>query len=69
MEIEANELKEEFMFVWLNKLGYDEQLCPLKCRCFMLSIHSYQPVSVSVHDAVSTDIDARANLLIAEKFG
>lgn len=68
-EIEANELREEFMFEWLNRLGYDEQLFPTKCRCFMLSVHSDQALSLKAHDAISTDVDARANLLIAEKFG
>ena len=44
MEIEGRKLKEDFMFQWLNKLGYDDQLYPIRSRCFMLSIHSYLPV-------------------------
>ena len=40
-EIEANKLQEDFMFEWLSKLGFDEQLYPVRSRCFMLSVHSY----------------------------
>jgi hypothetical protein len=35
----------------------------------MLTFHSKDELSVSVRDAVETDIDVRANLLIMEKFG
>ena len=68
-EIEANEMNESRMFEWLACLGYDEDLYSIKSRCFMLTFHSNVDLSVSVRDAIQTDLDTRTNLLIVDRFG
>ena len=35
---------------WFKALGYDEDLYPLKSRCFMLTFHSDIAISVSARD-------------------
>lgn len=35
----------------------------------MLTFHSNMDLSVSVRDAIQTDLDTRTNLLIIDKFG
>ena len=57
------------MFQWLDALGYDQDLYSIKSRCFMLTFHSTVDLSVSVRDAIQTDLDTRANLLIIDRFG
>ena len=57
------------MFKWLDALGYDQDLYSIKSRCFMLTFHSTVDLSVSVRDAIQTDLDTRANLLIIDRFG
>lgn len=68
-EIEVNEMNESHMFDWLACLGYDADLYSIKSRCFMLTFHSNVDLSVSVRDAIQTDLDTRTNLLIVERFG
>jgi len=68
-EIENNMMKEDQMFEWLANLGYDEDLYSIRSRCFMLTFHSTVDLSVSVRDAVQTDLDMRTNLLVTDKFG
>jgi len=57
------------MFKWLDKLGYDQDLYSIKSRCFMLTFHSTVDLSVSVRDAIQTDLDTRTNLLVVDRFG
>ena len=54
---------------WLENLGYDRDLFSIRSRCFILTCHSAIEVSVTVRDAVQTDLDARTNLLVIDKFG
>ena len=68
-EIEEHNMDEERMFEWLSALGYDQDLYSIKSRCFMLTFHSTVDLSVSVRDAIQTDLDTRANLLIVDRFG
>lgn len=68
-EIEEHDFHEEFIFDWFENLGYDSDLYPIRSRCFVLSLHSSSEVDLQVRDAIQTDLDARTNLLIAEKFG
>ena len=68
-EIEEHDFHEEFMFEWFENLGYDSDLYPIRSRCFVLSFHSNEEIDLKVRDAIQTDLDARTNLLIAEKFG
>ena len=60
---------EQIIFKWLEHLGYDKDLYPIRSRCFVLSMHSERPLQVDVRDATQTDIDTRTCLLILEKFG
>ena len=53
----------------LENLGYDRDLCSVRSRCFVLTLHSSSEVAVTVRDAVQTDLDTRTNLLIIEKYG
>ena len=68
-EIEAQGMDEERMFEWLAALGYDLDLYSVKSRCFMLTFHSTIDLSVSVRDAIQTDLDTRTNLLVVDRFG
>jgi len=68
-EIEEHDFNEEFIFEWFENLGYDRDLYPIRSRCFVLSLHSSNELDLQVRDAIQTDLDARTNLLIAEKFG
>ena len=54
---------------WLKALGYDEDLFPLKSRCFMLTFHSDIPISVSARDALSTDLNKKIDKLIIKSMG
>ena len=62
-------MDEEPMFQWLEALGYDQDLYSIKSRCFMLTFHSNVDLSVSVRDAIQTDLDTRTNLLTVDRFG
>ena len=57
------------MYKWLEDLGYDRYLFPTRSRLFVLTIHSEKYVPLIVQDAMLTDLDARTNLLVIEKFG
>ena len=54
---------------WLKALGYDEDLFPLKSRCFMLTFHSDIPISVGARDALSTDLNKKIDKLIIKSMG
>ena len=54
---------------WLKALGYDNDLYPLKSRCFMLTFHSDIPISVSARDALSTDLNKKIDKLIIKSMG
>ena len=54
---------------WLEALGYDNDLYPLKSRCFMLTFHSDIPISVSARDALSTDLNKKIDKLVIKSMG
>ena len=54
---------------WLKALGYDNDLYPLKSRCFMLTFHSDIPISVSARDALSTDLNKKIDKLVIKSMG
>ena len=54
---------------WLKALGYDNDLYPLKSRCFMLTFHCDIPISVSARDALSTDLNKKIDKLIIKSMG
>jgi hypothetical protein len=54
---------------WFKALGYDEDLYPLKSRCFMLTFHSDIAISVSARDALSTDLNKKIDKLIIKSMG
>ena len=54
---------------WLDNLGYDNELYPLRSRCFMLTFHSDNPIAVSVRDALNTDLNNKVNKIILKSFG
>ena len=54
---------------WFEALGYDNDLYPLKSRCFMLTFHSDIPISVSARDALSTDLNKKIDKLIIKSMG
>ena len=60
---------EEEIKKWFKYLGYDEDLYPLKSRCFMLTFHSDIPINVSARDAISTDLNKKIDKLIIKSFG
>ena len=60
---------EEEIKKWLKFLGYDDDLYPLKSRCFMLTLHSDIPINVSARDALSTDLNKKIDKLVIKSFG
>jgi hypothetical protein len=55
---------------WFEKWGYDKDLYPFESRCFMLTIHSLNRISLSIEEATPrTDYDDLVNKMILEKFG
>jgi len=60
---------EENIWKWFELLGYDRDLYSVRSRCFILTIHSENEVNVTVRDAIQTDLDTRANILLIQKFG
>jgi hypothetical protein len=54
---------------WLENLGYDRDLYSVRSRCIILTLHSEIELSVTVRDAIQTDLDNRTNILIIEKYG
>ena len=54
---------------WLENLGYDYELYPLRSRCFMLTFHSDNQIAVSVRDALNTDLNFKANKILLRTFG
>jgi len=63
------ELDEPIVWDWLENLGYDRELYPIRSRTFILSFHSDTELAVTVKDAVPTDLDNKTNALIVERFG
>ena len=49
---------------WLNKLGYDNDLYPLKSRCFMITFQSEKPIKVSVYNTLETYLHSKIERLI-----
>lgn len=64
-----NEDGEKTIRQWLNNLGYDNDLYPLRSRCFMLTFHSDCPISVTVRDALTTDLNNKVNKIILKSMG
>lgn len=62
-------LGEEAIWGWLDSLGYDRDLYSVRSRCFILTFHSETEISVTVRDAIQTDLDARTNVQFIEKHG
>ena len=60
---------EEIVWEWLENLGYDKDLYSIRSRCFMLTMHSDNEVTVNVKDAIQTDLDNKTNALIIERYG
>ena len=62
-------LGEEAIWGWLDSLGYDRELYSIRSRCFILTFHSETEISVTVRDAIQTDLDARTNVQFIERYG
>lgn len=60
---------QEAVFGWFEALGYDRELYSTRSRCFILTLHSIEELSVTVRDAIQTDIDNRGNVILLEKQG
>jgi calpain-15 len=53
---------EEAVWKWFEKLGYDRDLYSIRSRTFMLTVHSSVELSITVRDAIQTDLDNRAHI-------
>lgn len=60
---------EDTVWSWLESLGYDRELYSVRSRCFILTFHSVTEISVTVRDAIQTDLDNRTNILLIERQG
>ena len=52
-----------------KNLGYSESLFSYRSRVFMLTIHSEEPVNLTIKEALKENIDFVANKLLIRKFG
>jgi calpain-15 len=57
-----NTLGDEAVWKWFEKLGYDRDLYSVRSRTFLLTIHSNVELSVTVRDAIQTDLDNRGHI-------
>ena len=57
------------MMSWLNKLGYDNDLFPVRSRNFVISIHSNETLEVQIYSAIQSDLDSRVSVMVCGKFG
>ena len=60
--------KEE-IYNWLNKLGYDKDLYPLKSRCFMITFQTEISIKVSVYNTLNTNLYSKIERLILSSKG
>ena len=61
---------EAAVYKWFEKWGYDQDLHPFESRCFMLTIHSIQPIAIQIEEATpQKDYDDVVNKTIVERFG
>jgi hypothetical protein len=50
-------------------LGYDKDLISTRSRCFIITLHTDTDISVTVRDAIQTDLDNRSNIMLIRKYG
>lgn len=60
---------QKTIWEWLFNLGYDEELYPIRSRCFMLTIHSEKKTSVAVRHTLDTELNYKVNKMILESKG
>ena len=60
---------DQHILQWLDNLGYDKDLYSVRSRSFVMTFHSEGEVGITVRDAIQTDLDARANILVINRFG
>ena len=61
---------EATVFRWFEKWGYDRDLYPNESRCFMLTIHSINRISIQIEEASpKKDYEDLVNKMILERFG
>eukprot|EP00826_Nyctotherus_ovalis_P005374 TRINITY_DN11210_c0_g1_i2.p1 TRINITY_DN11210_c0_g1~~TRINITY_DN11210_c0_g1_i2.p1 ORF type:complete len:481 (+),score=72.93 TRINITY_DN11210_c0_g1_i2:399-1841(+) len=63
------ELDETIIWDWLENLGYNKSLFPVRSRTFILTLHSDKELSVNVRDAIATSLDNTTSALIVERYG
>ena len=68
-EISGRYNSYDFMYVWLQNLGYDIEINQLRSRAFNLTVHSEEPLRMSMRDALLTDLDFHTTQLIVEQYG
>ena len=56
-EISGRHNHLDFMYIWLQNLGYDTELYQMRSRAFNMSVHSELPLRMSMKDALLTDLD------------
>eukprot|EP01017_Pseudomicrothorax_dubius_P043528 TRINITY_DN7268_c0_g4_i1.p1 TRINITY_DN7268_c0_g4~~TRINITY_DN7268_c0_g4_i1.p1 ORF type:complete len:818 (-),score=145.97 TRINITY_DN7268_c0_g4_i1:98-2551(-) len=60
---------EEQIRGWFELLGYDQTLFSNRSRSFIVTLHSEVEISVTVRDAIQTDLDNRTNVMLIQKHG
>ncbi len=55
--------------IWLENLGFDKNLYPLRSRCFMLILHSDDHIKVETKNALNNDLNYKINNMILRLFG
>ncbi len=66
---QIRERGEAEIWEWLKKLGYDHDLYSSFSRSYILTMHSEQPLTVQVGDAISTNLEQSAQSMILREHG
>jgi len=66
---QIKEKTEATVWEWLRKLGYDRDFYGNQSRSFILTMHSDDPLTVQLGDAVHTNLEESAQQMILRKDG
>lgn len=60
---------DDKIWEWLSALGYDRDFFSIKSRVFILTVHSYTRLKLTVKDAIDSNLDKITTLILLKKYG
>lgn len=60
---------DDKVWEWLSALGYDRDFYSVKSRVFILTVHSYNRLKLTVRDAIDSNLDKITTLILLKKYG